>query len=358
MFYRETGQFKASYAADQAVFPIVQDRWFIAFVLAVAFLVVPVVASEYLLQAVLIPLLIYSLAAIGLNLLVGYAGQLSLGTGGFMAVGGYMTYKLTTAFPDLNIIVVFLLSGLIAAAVCLVFGIPSLRITGFYLAVATLAAQFFLGWIFNKVAWFYNYNSSGTITAPPREMFGVMVTGPTATAEARYLVALVIVVVFAVIAKNLVRGRIGRSWMAVRDMDVAAEIIGIRLFQTKLLAFAVSSFYCGVAGAMMVFLWLGSAETEAFSIDESFNVLFMVIIGGLGSILGSFLGAAFIVVVPILLTNAPQLFGMTLPIDLQKHIEVMLFGSMIIFFLIVEPHGLARLWQITKEKLRQWPFPY
>ena len=358
MFYRETGQFKASYAADQAVFPIVQDRWFIAAVLAVAFLVVPFVANEYWLQAVLIPLLIFSLAAIGLNLLVGYAGQLSLGTGGFMAVGGYMTYKLTTAFPDLNIIVVFLLSGLIAAAVGLVFGIPSLRIKGFYLAVATLAAQFFLSWIFNKVAWFYNYNTSGTITAPPREMFGVMVTGPTATAEVRYLLALALVVVFAMVAKNLVRGRIGRSWMAVRDMDVAAEIIGIRLFPTKLLAFAVSSFYCGVAGAMMVFLWLGSAETEAFSIDESFNVLFMVIIGGLGSILGSFLGAAFIVVVPILLTNAPQLFGMTLPIDLQKHIEVMLFGSMIIFFLIVEPHGLARLWQITKEKLRQWPFPY
>jgi branched-chain amino acid transport system permease protein len=358
VFYRETGQFKASYAADQAVFPIVQDRWFIAFVLAVAFLVVPVVASEYLLQAVLIPLLIYSLATIGLNLLVGYAGQLSLGTGGFMAVGGYMTYKLTTAFPDLNIIVVFLLSGLIAAAVGLVFGIPSLRIKGFYLAVATLAAQFFLVWLFNKVAWFYNYNTSGTITAPPREMFGVMVTGPTATAEVRYLLALAIVVVFAMVAKNLVRGRIGRSWMAVRDMDIAAEIIGIRLFPTKLLAFAVSSFYCGVAGAMMVFLWLGSAETEAFAINESFRVLFMVIIGGLGSILGSFLGAAFIVVVPILLTNAPQLFGLTMPIDLQKHIEVMLFGSLIIFFLIVEPRGLARLWQITKEKLRQWPFPY
>ena len=358
MLYREAGQFKASYAADQAVFPIVLDRWFIAAVLAVAFLAVPMVASEYMLQAVMIPLLIFSLAAIGLNLLVGYAGQLSLGTGGFMAVGAYMTYKLTTAFPELNIIVVFLLAGLIAAGVGLVFGIPSLRIKGFYLAVATLAAQFFLGWLFNKVAWFYNYNASGIITAPPREVFGIVVTGPTATAEVRYTVVLIIVVVFAAIAKNLVRGRIGRSWMAVRDMDIAAEIIGIRLFQTKLLAFAVSSFYCGVAGAMMVFLWLGSAETEAFSINESFNVLFMVIIGGLGSILGSFLGAAFIVLVPIMLTNAPQLFGLVMPIDLQKHIEVMLFGSLIIFFLIVEPRGLARLWQITKEKLRLWPFPY
>jgi branched-chain amino acid transport system permease protein len=239
-----------------------------------------------------------------------------------------------------------------------VFGIPSLRIKGFYLAVATLAAQFFLGWMFNKVGWFYNYNPSGTITAPPRELFGLIITGPEATAETRYLVALTIVVLFALIAKNLVRGRVGRSWMAIRDMDIAAEIIGIRPYETKLLAFAISSFYCGVAGAMVLFLWLGSAETEAFSIVESFSVLFMIIIGGLGSIMGSFLGAAFIVLVPIILTNAPHFFGLSMPTDLQKHIEVMFFGSLIIIFLIMEPRGLARLWQITKEKLRLWPFPY
>ena len=358
MIYREAGQFKTSYASDQAIFPIVQDRWFIALVVFAAYIVVPLFANDYWYQAVLIPFLIFALAAIGLNLLTGYAGQLSLGTGGFMAVGGYMTYKLTTAFPDLNILVVFVLAGLIAAAVGLVFGIPSLRIKGFYLAVATLAAQFFLGWLFNKVAWFYNYNPSGTITAPPREIAGIMVTGPEATAEVRYLVALTIVIVFALTAKNIVRGRIGRAWMAIRDMDIAAEIIGIRPYQTKLLAFAVSSFYCGVAGAMLVFLWLGSAETEAFDIFVSFDVLFMVIIGGLGSILGSFLGAAFIVLMPVLLTNAPQMFGVTMATDVQKHIEVILFGSLIIFFLIVEPHGLARLWQIAKEKLRLWPFPY
>lgn len=358
MIYREAGQFKTSYAKDQQLFPIVQDRWFVVLAVIAAYAVVPLVASEYILQAVLIPFLIFALAAIGLNLLTGYCGQLSLGTGGFMMVGGYMTYKITTSFPDLNILIVFVLAGLCAAAVGLVFGIPSLRIKGFYLAVATLAAQFFLGWMFNKVAWFYNYNSSGTITAPPREIAGYMVTGPEAVAEVRYLVALMLVTIFALLAKNLVRGRVGRSWMAIRDMDIAAEIIGIRPFHTKLLAFAISSFYCGVAGAMMVFLWLGSAETEAFDIFVSFNVLFMVIIGGLGSILGSFLGAAFITSVPILLTNAPQWFGLAMPIDLQKHIEVMLFGSLIIFFLIVEPHGLARLWQIAKEKLRLWPFPY
>ena len=358
MLYREAGQFKTSYIADQAIFPIPLDRWFIAAVVAFAYVVVPFIANEYWLQAVLIPFLVFSMAAIGLNLLTGYAGQLSLGTGGFMAVGAYSTYKITTYFPDLNIIVAFLMAGVIAALVGLVFGTPSLRIKGFYLAVTTLAAQFFLDWLFNKVPWFVNYASSGTLFVPPRTMAGFMVTGPEATATARYLLALVLVTVFALVAKNLVRGRVGRAWMAIRDMDIAAEIIGIRPLQNKLLAFAISSFYCGVAGAMFLFLWLGSAETEAFNISVSFDVLFMVIIGGLGSILGPFLGAAFITIVPIFLTNAPHLFGLEMATDLQKNLEVMIFGGLIIYFLIVEPNGFARLWQITKEKLRRWPFPY
>jgi len=318
----------------------------------------PLIAGDYWLQAILIPFLIYALAAIGLNLLTGYAGQLSLGTGGFMAVGAYSAFKLTTAFPQLSIIAVFLLSGLAAAAIGLLFGIPSLRIKGFYLAVATLAAQFFLVWLFNKVPWFVNYASSGTITAPNRAVFGVILTGPNATAPVRYVTALALVVVFALLAKNLVRGRVGRSWMAIRDRDIAAEIIGVRPLRTKLLAFGISSFYCGVAGAELVFLYFGSAETSAFDITLSFLVLFMVIIGGLGSILGSFLGAAFIVLVPILLTNAPQSLGLHLPVALQKQLELMVFGGLIIFFLIVEPRGLARLWQIAKEKLRLWPFPH
>jgi branched-chain amino acid transport system permease protein len=358
VIYREAGQFKATYAADQAIFPIVQDRVVVGLAILAAFLAPPLVANQYWLQAILIPFLIYSLAAIGLNLLTGYAGQLSLGTGGFMAVGAYSAFKLTTAFPQVNIILVFLLSGLIAAGVGLLFGIPSLRIKGFYLAVATLASQFFLIWLFNKVPWFVNYASSGTITAPNRTVFGVLVTGPNSTATARYLMALGFVAVFALIAKNLVRGRIGRSWMAIRDRDIAAEIIGVNPLRTKLLAFGISSFYCGVAGAELVFLYLGSAETLAFDINVSFLVLFMVIIGGLGSVLGSFLGAAFIVLVPIFLTNAPHLVGLALPVALMKQIELMVFGALIIFFLIVEPHGLARLWQISKEKLRLWPFPH
>lgn len=358
MFYREAGQFKTDYQTDQGIFPIIQDRWFIALFIAVAFGVVPLVADEYWMQAILIPLCIYALAAIGLNILTGYAGQVSLGTGAFMAVGAYATYKLSTAFPDLNILIAFIFSGLISAGVGIVFGIPSLRIKGFYLAVATLAAQFFILWLFNKVGWFYNDNPSGTISAPPRELFGVLITGPEAAATTRYFVVLTVLVVFALAAKNLVRGRIGRSWMAIRDMDIAAEIIGIEPLKTKLLAFAISSFYCGVAGALYIFCWLGSAETEAFDINLSFRIMFMIIIGGLGSIMGSILGAAFITLLPIFLTNFPPMIGLPIATDLSKHIEEIIFGVLIVFFLIVEPHGLARLWQICKEKLRKWPFPY
>ncbi len=375
MLYREAGQFKTSYAADQAIFPLAQDRWFVAALLLAAYVVPPVFLGQYWFNAILIPFLIFTMAALGLNILVGYCGQISLGTGGFMAVGAYASYKLTTVFfPDLGMIFIFLLSGLVAAAVGAVFGLPSLRIKGFYLAVATLAAQFFLTWLFNKVPWFYNYNSNGTIESPPRTLFGSimepggllevlsfanpLVTSPRASPQAKYLFALTLVVVFALVAKNLVRGRIGRSWMAIRDMDIAAELIGIRPMQTKLLAFAISSFYCGVAGAMLLNLYLNSVETQAFAINVSFDVLFMVIIGGLASIMGSFLGAGFIVLMPILLTNAFPAIGLPVDTATQRHIELMLFGGLMIFFLIVEPHGFARLWQIGKEKLRLWPYPH
>ena len=359
MIYREVGQFKASYAADQAIFPIRQDRWLLLAALAFAYLVIPAVGSEYWLLTIMVPFLVYALAALGLNLLTGYAGQVSLGTGGFMAVGAFATYKLTTAFPGLNIILALILAGIITALVGVLFGFPSLRIKGFYLAVATLASQFFLIWVFNKFPWFYNYSASGVISAPPRAVFGqVYVTGAEADPRAKYLFVLTVVVLLALAAKGLVRGRIGRAWMAIRDMDIAAEIIGIRPLQTKLLAFALSSFYCGIAGAMWAFIYTSAVEASAFEIDRSFQILFMVIIGGLGSILGSFLGAAFIVLVPIFLTNAPHLLHVPMPVALQKQIELMVFGGLIIFFLIVEPHGLARLWQIAKEKLRLWPFPH
>src|SRR5216684_2680837 len=304
MLYREAGQFKTSYAADQAVFPIRQDRWLVAAALIAAYIAVPLFASEYWLLTIMIPFLVFALAG-------------------------------------------------------LVFGFPSLRIKGFYLAVATLASQFFLNWMFNKFPWFNNYSPSGVISAPPRAVFGrFFVTGAEADPVDKYLFVLSFVALLAFAAKNLVRGRVGRAWMAIRDMDIAAEIIGIRPLRTKLLAFAVSSFYCGIAGAMWAFIYTGGVEPLAFDIDRSFQILFMIIIGGLGSILGSFLGAGFIVLLPIFLDNLPRSLGLEIPVNTVSNLQSMIFGALIIFFLIVEPRGLARLWQIGKEKLRLWPFPY
>ena len=357
MFYREAGQFKTSYAADQAAFPVREDRIGIA-LLVVAALVVPPFAGEFVVNTILIPFLIFALAAIGLNVLTGYCGQLSLGTGAFMGVGAYACYKLTTLFPDVNIVVFILASGLFSAAVGVLFGLPSLRIKGFYLAVATLAAQFFLEWCFIRIPWLYNHNPSGAIEVPTRTGFGLAITGPTAAPLTRYHVVLVVVALLTWLVGNLLRGRIGRQWMMIRDMDIAAELIGVRPLAAKLSAFAVSSFVCGVAGAMFVFLWLGAAEPASFNIRLSFQVLFMVILGGLGSMAGSYMGAAFIFVMPILIRTIPGTFGLEIDAATVEHLNFLIIGALIIAILIAEPHGLARLWSVLRQKLRVWPFPY
>jgi branched-chain amino acid transport system permease protein len=358
MFYREAGQFKTSYEADGQIFPIRQDRIAVGTVLAIAFGVLPWIATEYWLTAILVPFLVFSLAALGLNLLTGYAGQLSLGTAAFMAVGAYASYNFQLRIEGMPILASFALGGVCAALVGIAFGLPSLRIKGFYLAVATLAAQFFVLWVLTKFPWLSNNSSSGVITAQKISILGVDVNTPVR----KYLFVLGVVSVMALVAKNLVRSHIGRAWMAVRDMDVAAEVIGIPLMRVKLLAFAVSSFYCGVAGALYAFCYLGSVEPDGFSLDLSFRILFMIIIGGVGSILGSFLGAAFILLLPILLDSTLPSIASFLHLPFTNatvsHIQLMVFGGLIIFFLIVEPHGLARLWQIAKEKLRIWPFPH
>lgn len=352
MLYREAGQFKSSYAADGQIFPIRQDRIGLLLLLVLAFVAVPQLASPYLFSAILIPFLIFSLAALGLNILTGYAGQLSLGSAAFMAVGAFGAYNFMLRVPGMPVLAAFLLGGLCAALVGIIFGLPSLRVRGFYLAASTLATQFFVVWALTKVQWFTNYSSSGVITAQPIAILGVAFDTPAM----KYLLVLSIVCVLALAAKNLVRSNIGRCWMAVRDMDVAAEVIGIRLMRTKLLAFAISSFFCGVAGALYAYAYLGTVEPEAYSLDLSFRILFMVIIGGLGSVLGSFLGAAFIVLLPIVLNNLAHVLQISTAV--ASNLELMVFGALIIFFLIVEPHGLARLWQIAKEKLRLWPFPH
>ena len=358
MLYRENGQFKTSYRSDSQVFPILQDRIGIALLMLVAVVGVPLLADEYMLRAILIPFLILALAALGLNILVGYCGQISLGTGAFMAVGAYATYNFMVRIDSMPLVLAILLGGACATVVGVLFGIPSLRIKGLYLAVATLAAQFFVDWAFLRISWFTNHSSSGSVSVSGLKVFGQAIDSP----HAKYLFCLAFLIVFAMVAKNLVRSHIGREWMAIRDMDVAAAVIGIRPVYAKLTAFAVSSFIVGVAGALWGFVHLGSWESAAFSIDRSFQLLFMIIIGGLGSIMGSFFGAAFIVILPIFLNRAlpalGDLIGVSIGTAAVAHTELMVFGGLIVFFLIVEPHGLARLWSTAKEKMRLWPFPH
>ncbi len=358
MFYRENGQFKTNYRADQQIFPIAQDRIALYALLAVAFVALPSVASDYWFTNILIPFLIFSLAAIGVNILVGYCGQISLGSGAFMAVGAYAAYNFFVRIEGMPLILALVLGGVCAMLFGILFGLPSLRVKGLYLAVATLAAQFFADWMFLRIQWFTNNSPSGSVSVSNLQVFGFPLDSPLS----KYLFCLTLLAVIALMAKNLVRGAVGREWMAIRDMDVAAAVIGIRPMYAKLTAFAVSSFIVGMAGGLWAFIYLGAWEPAAFSVDQSFKLLFMVIIGGMGSIMGSFFGAGFIVLLPIFLNQflpaLAALFGIEISTAGISHAELMIFGGLIVWFLIVEPHGLAKLWSIGKQKLRLWPFPH
>ncbi len=358
MLYRTAGQFKTSYKSDQALFPIKQDAFLLGIIGLFVLAIFPLTASEFAFQTMLIPVMIYALAALGLNILTGYAGQLSLGTGAFMGVGAYACYKMVTLMPWMNPLVAILLSGVFSAGVGVLFGIPSLRIEGFYLAIATLAAQFFLVWLFEKWAWLYNYNASGAIQVPNLTVFGGYVTGPQADSIVQYYVVLGIVALMTMLCINLTRGNLGRTWKATRDMDIAAELIGINLMKSKLTAFAISSYIVGVAGALYVFMWKGAAEPNLFDIPLSFQVLFIAIIGGLGSVLGNYLGAILIVGLPVVLNLVPATLGLAISSAMVEHLNIMIVGSLIVFFLIVEPHGLNQLWRLIREKLIIWPFPH
>lgn len=355
MLYQETGQLITTYAAERRTFRLRQDRVGLWLLLGFAFIAVPWLGNDYWFSAILVPLLVLSLAGLGLNLLTGYAGQLSLGSAAFMAVGAFAAYNLQLRIPGLPLLVSFALGGVIAALVAVLFGLPSLRIKGFYLLVATLAAQFVVEWVLTRFSWFTNDNASGVITSPPLLIAGQDFSSP----RGRYLLTLALVVALFWLGKNLVRSELGRNWMAVRDMDTAAAVIGIRLFKAKLLAFAISGFYLGVAGSLWAFAYLGTVEPHGFDLSRSFQVLFIIIIGGLGSVLGNFLGAAFIVLFPILLANVCGLLPSGLIDSGQlENIQKMLFGALIIAFLIKEPEGLARLWQRFRQRARVWPLRY
>lgn len=305
-----------------------------------AFGIVPVVGSDYWLNAILVPFLILSLAGLGLNLLMGYAGQASLGTGAFMAAGAYATYNVLLRLPFLPLPISLVLGGLIAGGIAILVGLPSLRIKGFYLLSTTLAAQFFLEWLFNQYGWFSNYSSSNSISAPRLEIFGHSL----ATSAGRYLLTLTTVVLVSIVAARLMRSQTGRSWMAIRDMDTAAAVIGIPVAGGKLRAFFVSGVVCGIAGALWAFAYLGTVDAQSFNLDRSFQVMFIIIIGGLGSIVGNYIGAAFIVLLPILINHlAGALFGGAIDPGQLENVQKVFFGALIIWFLIKEPDGLVAI---------------
>ena len=314
--------------------------------LGIGFAVVPfVVQTDYWYSSILIPWLCLSLAAIGQQIVMGYAGQLALGAAGFMAAGAFALFNLELRLPFLGFPVNLMLSGLIAAAFGILFGLPSLRVRGIYLMVATLASQFFIIWMIDKFGWFKNYDTSGIITAQDIVIFGKPFTSPLEM----YFVVLVVVVVMTCLAINMARGSTGRNWMAVRDLDVAAESMGISLLRTKLQAFAISAFFCGVAGALFAFTYLKSMEPVAFDIKLSFRILFMVILGGLGTINGAFIGAAFILLFPVVLnTLGNEFFHGMIDATIISSIELVVFGILIILFMIYEPLGMAKLWENLK----------
>jgi len=352
MFYRECGNFKDSYDKDMAIFPIPLDRWGFIVMLFAAFVIVPLFASEYLMMNIVVPFYCFALSAFGLNVLAGYAGQISIGHAAFMAVGSYSSFILYGRY-GVPLIPSIIGGGLVASIVGTFFGLPSLKIKGFYLAISTLASQFIIEWVIVHVHWISG-GVFGTIEAPEMFIFGFSLDTPVR----KYYLVLCIMVLFMTIGKNLVRGQLGRNWMAIRDVDYAAEIIGVNLYRDKLVAFAVSTFYAGIAGSLITLCYIGAANIEEFNVMTSFALLGMIIIGGLGTALGSFFGAGFFVILPIAINQSLGVFMDVVPSDILSNIESIIFGGLIVFFLIVEPYGMARLWHTIKDKMRLWPFPY
>ncbi len=364
MIYRETGNFVTSYLKDRDIFPLSFDKIMLGLGLLYLFLYVPT-TSEYFLSAHVIPILAVGLATVGLNILTGLTGQLSLGTAGFMCVGAFGTFNLMLRLPEdyMSLPVALLSSGIFSGIVGVIFGLPAIRIKGFYLLVSTLAAQYFVWWFFNTYTYFLNYTSSGVVAIPPSmydywglgDFFGVDMQGY----PARYILALVLCIGLTYFAKNLLRSNTGRNFMSVRDRDIAASVMGISVPKTKLIAFFISCFYCGVAGGIYSFLYIGNVDLMIYEIDRSFTILFMIIIGGLGSISGSWLGAIFVYEFPILFTLlSDALFKGALNTAVVENVSNMVYGIFIIGLLIREPGGLAALWATTKQKLRVWPFPH
>jgi branched-chain amino acid transport system permease protein len=355
MFHRESGVFKTSYVGDMAVYPLPIARWTMVAIAVLFVVVVPTTLSEYYISIINL-ILIAVVGALGLNILVGYTGQISIGHGALMSVGAYTAANLITRM-DMPFWVAVPTGGLMAAAIGAVIGVPSLRIKGLYLAIATLAAQLIIEWTINHVPWISG-GVQASIEVPRPRLFGHALDSQTQL----YLFLLFFAALAIVATINLVRSRIGRAFVAIRDHDIAAELIGIDIFRYKLIAFAISSFYAGVTGVLYTY-YLGVANYEQFQINVSIDYLAMIIIGGLGSVLGSILGAVFVTLLPIATRLFLEGFGSLFlsQADLANiipNLRLVIFGALIVLFLALEPEGLNRLWRNVLGYFRVWPFSY
>jgi branched-chain amino acid transport system permease protein len=340
-----------TYEQDMA---IVRTRlqWVLVVLLFVALVAIPLFSSRYVLSIVNI-IGITLIAATGLNILTGYCGQLSIGHAGFIAVGAY-TSAILTGRLELPFLVGLLGAGAVAGAIGLVFGIPSLRVRGFYLAISTIAAQFIIIWVINH--WTDLTGGFLGMRVPYASIFGFVFD----TEGKMYYLITGITVLCVFFAKNIARTRLGRAFIAIRDNDLAAQVMGINLFYYKLLAFFIGCFLAGIAGSLTAHL-NGFINTENFPLSDSILYIGMIIIGGLGTALGPILGVIFIRLLEVLVTNltpALQSAFPFLPSGFTTGIAPMLFGLAIILFLIFEPRGLAHRWALFKAAYRLWPFSY
>lgn len=362
MIHRESGTFKTTYAADMALYPLPVARITVAAVAAVVILL-PIVLSAFTTSLVanyylsIVNLIFIAIVgALGLNILVGYTGQISIGHAAFMSVGAYTAANLAVK-AGLPFWITLPAGGLMAALIGAIVGIPSLRIKGLYLAIATLAGQLIIEWTINHVP-AISGGAQASIEVPKPSLFGYEFK----TQGQLYFFLLFFVVLAIVATLNLVRSRIGRAFVAIRDQDIAAEIIGINIYRYKLLAFAISSFYAGVTGVLYTY-YLGIANYEQFQIVVSIDYLAMIIIGGLGSVLGSIFGAIFVTLLPIAISliveSVGSLFFEAEQIrNVAPNVRLITFGLLIIVFLILEPEGLNRLWRNVRTYFRVWPFSY
>ena len=355
MFHREAGNFKTTYASDMALFPLPITRWTVA-ALAVLFIVIVPFALHAYYLSIFNLVFIAIVGALGLNILVGYTGQISIGHAAFMSVGAYTAANLATKL-GLPFWVTLPAGGLMAAFIGAIVGIPSLRIKGTYLAIATLASQLIIEWVINHTP-AISGGAAASIQVPRPTLFGVELKSQYQL----YFFLLFFAMLSIVATMNLARSRIGRAFVAIRDQDIAAEIIGINIFRYKLLAFAISSFYAGVCGVLYTY-YFGIANYEAFQINVSIDYLAMIIVGGLGSVLGSVLGAVFVTMLPIAIRTVVETIGgyiwdTNALSAVAASMRLVIFGMLIILFLVLEPEGLARLWRNIRNYFRAWPFSY